>query len=76
MGKKEKRVLQYLEDFGSITSLDAFKDLGDTRLAATIFQLRKKGYDIISETQTSVNRYGDNVHFAKYFFKDKEEQKG
>ena len=43
------RTLDYLHQFGSITTLDAFRDLGNSRLSATIFVLRKKGYNIVSD---------------------------
>lgn len=36
------RLLDYLKQFGSITTLEAFRDLGNTRLAATVFHLRKE----------------------------------
>lgn len=66
MSKKEQRVLEYMQEFGSITSIEAFSDLGDTRLAATIFELKKKGYDIVSTIETNVNRYGENTHYSRY----------
>ena len=44
------RTLDYLDKFGSITTLDAFRDLGNSRLSSTIFLLRKKGHDIVSDT--------------------------
>lgn len=40
---KETRLMRYLSEVGSITLIDAIKELGDTRLAATVFSLRKKG---------------------------------
>lgn len=43
------RLVSYLKSYGSITSLDAIKDLGNTRLSATIFKLRKDGYNIESD---------------------------
>ena len=43
------RTLNYLHKFGSITTLDAFRDLGNTRLSSTIFMLRKKGHKIKSD---------------------------
>lgn len=61
-----ERVLKYIEDYGSITSLEAFADLGVTRLSAAIFNLRKRGWPITSETEASTNRYGDTVHYARY----------
>ena len=43
------RTIDYLSQFGSITTLDAFRDLGNSRLSSTIFLLRKKGYNIVSD---------------------------
>ena len=60
------RLLDYLKKFKSITSLDAIKDLGNTRLSATIYELRKDGYNIISEDLTVKNRWGNNTTIAKY----------
>lgn len=60
------RVLDYMKTFGSITSLDAFKDLGVTRLSASIFNLRNKGYNIVSIDEKAKNRYGDVVHYSRY----------
>ena len=60
------RVLKYMQDFGSISSLEAFKDLGCTRLSALIFLLRKD-YRIDDEWVKTTNRYGDKVEFKRYF---------
>lgn len=70
MANKEQRVLQYLEEFGSITSLEAFTELGDTRLAATIHTLRKKGYNISSTRETTNNRFGEKRTYAKYILQN------
>lgn len=61
-----ERVLKYLDDFGSITPLEALADLGIMRLGARIYDLRKKGYAIIRETEKSLNRYGQPVRYARY----------
>ena len=63
---QQVRVMNYMEQFGGITSLDAFRDLGITRLSAVIFLLKKNGVPIKTETVYSNNRYGEQVHFAKY----------
>lgn len=68
---QEDRVVQYISDFGSITSLEAFKDLGITRLSAKIFNLKAEGYIFEDETKICVNRYGDKVHYKKYKIIDK-----
>ena len=71
MGKKTQaeRVLEYIKRFGSITTLQAFRDLGVTRLSARIFELRNKGLNIDSTSVTSKNRYGESCTYAKYFLK-------
>ena len=59
-------VLRFLEEEGTITSMQAFSELGITRLAAVIFTLKEKGYPIEKEDIIVRNRYGKNVVFAKY----------
>lgn len=66
----QDRVIDYMNEFDSITSLDAVRDLGNVRLSGTIFELRKKGYDIVTVDETSKNRWGDNTTYARYYFKD------
>ena len=61
-------VLKYIKDFGSITPLNAFRDLGVTRLSACIFTLRKRGCAIITHVEESTNRYGKTVRYARYKF--------
>ena len=38
----ETRLINYLKQYGSITTLEAIRDLGNTRLSAYIYNLRKK----------------------------------
>lgn len=64
------RVLDYMKRFGSITSLDAFQDLGNTRLSASIWTLiHKDGVDICSITETAKNRFGEDTHYSRYYIK-------
>ena len=62
------RLLDYLKEFKHITSLDAIRDLGNTRLSATIYQLRKDGYHIESEDIKVANRWGGTTTVSKYKF--------
>lgn len=69
MGNKIKqtdRILQYMSDFGSITQLDALRDLSCMRLASRISDLKRMGYPIVSETVRSKNRYGESIHYSVY----------
>ena len=60
------RLLDYLKKFKSITSLDAIRDLGNTRLSATIYTLRRDGYNIESEDIKVNNRWGGSTTVSKY----------
>ena len=64
------RVLQYMKDFGSITSFQAFTDLGNTRLSASIFQIREE-YNVEDEWVHTTNRYGVKVKYKKYTLGEK-----
>ena len=64
--KTEQRVFDYMVTFGSITSLEAFTDLGNSRLSATIFNLKKKGVVIGDEIVTVTNRFKEKRHVKRY----------
>ena len=66
MAQKD-RVLNYIDSFGSITSLEAFRDCGITRLAARVNELRRDGVQIDSVRENSKNRFGESVSYARYF---------
>ena len=63
---QRERIARHLEDFGSITSYEAFRDYGVTRLSAVIFDLKKKGYPIITEKEKTRNRYDEPVIYGRY----------
>lgn len=61
-----QRVLEYIKTFGSITQLEALKDLGVMRLASRISDLKKQGYPITSEFDTVMNRFGEPCQIKRY----------
>lgn len=63
---QRQMVLQYIEDYGSITSYEAYIDLGITQLATRIKELKEQGYIFTYEWITKKNRYGRPVRFKKY----------
>lgn len=67
-------ILDYIKDFGSITPMEAFGDLGVTKLATRISEMRKDGMQFQIDTVKSKNRYGKTVRFAKYSFPKEEVQ--
>lgn len=60
------KILKYIADEGSITSLDAIREFSCMRLASRISDLKKQGYPIIRKMETSKNRYGESVSYARY----------
>lgn len=63
---QNKRILDYIAKFGSITQLEALRDLGVMRLASRISDLRRQGYSIISEVVAVENRFGEKCRIKKY----------
>lgn len=66
------RVLRHLEDFGSITSLEAMTEYGIMRLASRIADLKAQGYAIESERVTGKNRYEETTNYSVYRLVNKE----
>ena len=63
---QRQRVLDYMHDFGSITQHQASLDLGVSRLASRISELKKMGFPIVSEFVPVKNRYGETCHIKRY----------
>lgn len=69
---QNQRILDYINEFGSITQIDALRDIGCMRLASRISDLRSRGYDIVSELVPVKNRYGEICHIKRYKFGEAE----
>lgn len=67
---KQQAVLEWLQTGAGITSMEAFKSLGATRLSAIIFELRAKGYDIAAERVKVSDRFGGTTTVSRYYLKD------
>lgn len=63
---QDDRILRHLLENNGITSWEAIKEYGITRLSAVIFRLRKEGHHIKNEMVYSKNRYNEPVHFVRY----------
>ena len=60
-------VLQHLKEHGSITSFEAFRLYGATRLSAIIHTLRhREGYNIVSHYERVTTRNGFQTNIAVY----------
>ena len=65
---QREAIVEYINEFGSITPMQAFSDLGITKLATRISEMRRDGMRFKIETVLVKNRYGKTVTFAKYSF--------
>lgn len=61
-----QRVLDYIDEFGSITQFEALRDLGVMRLASRISDLKKQGYPIKSEVVAVKNRFDEDCYVSRY----------
>lgn len=63
---QKTRIVNYIKQFGSITSKDAYNDLGITQLGARIDDLEKLGYCFKKEWETGKNRFGEDTPYKRY----------
>lgn len=63
---QNQRILEYMNEFGSITHLEAVRDLGVLRLASRVSDLRRLGYLIVSDWVEVRNRWGEKTRVKSY----------
>lgn len=63
---QNERILRHLNDYGSITQLEAMGEYGIMRLASRVSDLKRLGYGINTVMETGRNRYGEATHYARY----------
>lgn len=61
-----EKIVRYMQQNGSITQLDALREFGCMRLASRISDLKRQGVAVKREMETSKNRYGEPVSYARY----------
>lgn len=63
---QKDRIRQYMQDFGSISPMEAFNEFGITKLATRISEMIQNGEKIQKTLETSLNRYGEKVTYMRY----------
>jgi hypothetical protein len=61
---------EYINEYGSISALEALRALGCYRLASRICQMKKSGLNIKSEMVSVATRNGGRTHIARYSWAD------
>jgi hypothetical protein len=71
---QREAIINYINDFGSITPMQAFSDLGITKLDTRVSEMKKDGIILKHEIIKGKNRYGRPMHYMKYSFQEGEKQ--
>ena len=67
---QKDRIINYIRQFNSISTWEAYADLGITQLGARIDQLKKEGYQFRTEWETGQNRFGEKTEYKRYYLVD------
>lgn len=67
-----EKIIRHISEHGSITPLEALGEYGIMRLASRMCDIKKEGYIVGVKMETSKNRYGEPVRYARYTIKGKE----
>lgn len=71
---KTQLIKRHLITKGTITTWDAIKLYGETRLSDVIYRLKKRGMDITTYMVDAVDKYGNPCRYANYVYKGVEEK--
>ena len=63
---QHEKILVYIDRFGSISPMEAFADLGITKLATRISEMRAEGMEFSQQMEKTKNRFGEPVHYMRY----------
>ena len=63
---QQMNILWYIDSFGSITPMEAFNELGITKLATRISEMRVLGIQFDQDYEGRTNRFGKKVRYMRY----------
>lgn len=63
---QQLHILWYIDSFGSITPMEAFNELGITKLATRISEMRVLGIQFDQDYEGRTNRFGKKVRYMRY----------
>jgi hypothetical protein len=74
MKTQSQNVLDHMKKYGSISSLEAEKEYGITRLIHCIIRLRSQGHHITEEMRIREDRWGKTYHVKTYVMNSSNER--
>lgn len=63
---QRQRILDYINEFGSITALEAVRELGVLQLSSRLVELERDGIVFNKEQESALNRFGERVYYIRY----------
>lgn len=64
---QRKRLVSFLKKHGSVSRMEAFKELGIVELSSRIGEINAEGeYLITSDWEHSVNQFGEPIRYKRY----------
>lgn len=63
---QRQRILDYINETGSITALEAVRELGVLQLSARLVELERDGIVFNKEQESALNRFGERVYYTRY----------
>ena len=63
--KQKERIIEYLKKHGSITSMEAMRELGIMRLGARMFEIAEE-FPVVRTTEKGKNRFGETTYYTRY----------
>lgn len=68
MTNQRQQVLSYIDQFNSISPLEALRDLGIMRLSARVWDIEHvDGIKLKKRMESAKNRYGKPISYARYY---------
>lgn len=76
MATHHQRIFDYMERFGSISPMEAFADLGETKLSTRIGEMKRRGIEIEGREEVGKNRFGQECRYMRYQLAEKKNTAG
>ena len=66
MKPQHERILRFMDEHGSITPMEAFSELGITKLSTRVGEMIASGIKIEKQREKGTNRFGEKVNYMRY----------
>lgn len=65
---QKQKIIKYMKQKGSITSWEAYQELGITQFATRVKELKEEGYYFDSKWEKRKNKEEKLTRFKRYYF--------